>query len=601
MTATNGRIGLAQMAACLLLALPAVVNGQPSIMLKSNQPEVGVNQTFSIQAILTTSANQPFSEVKIPIPATFEKIGRPTSSQRYEFSSAQGRMSARTIITYYYTLRARKQGVFTIGPASFKAGQRRVFSASIRVRVGVSSGVASDPEMFLKAEVDRNEVYLGQQVTVSFILYSRLSVYNLNIRRMPRIEGFWLEDVEVPRRFGQQHRNFMGRRFRIHIIQKKALFPLKAGVAHIGSMQIAAQTSFSWFQTKRLTRHSAPLSIKVKALPLAGQPPGFESTNVGRFRLHGQLDQREVKLGEPLSFTLILSGEGNIKNVRMPMVPKAEWYQRYDPVPSSSIRTVNSRIQGRRSLKYLLQPKRPGIFKTAEIKFIYFDPFSKKYGTLRIPPYSIRVRGKVAKPTRRPSSGTSAPTEFTEVGFMGIHESALLVKPAQRLHRVGFFWFMLMAPPLILLFLIAFEHLRNARRLHRGKMRTRHAAGKSLRQLQKAEKLLNDGQPKELFSELARILISYLEVRLAIPVSGRTLDELRLILSQLSCPAALIEQLVAEMENFDFARFAPASTRSEEMKESFKRVRQLIMELDRWRPAKIKDAKRKRPIQKERA
>jgi hypothetical protein len=84
----------------------------------------------------------------------------------------------------------------------------------------------------------------------------------------------------------------------------------------------------------------------------------------------------------------------------------------------------------------------------------------------------------------------------------------------------------------------------------------------------------------ESFSAIARALLTFLEVRFGEPFRGLTHDQLGRRLRELGVEPAAIAELVVELENCDFARFAPASTRSGELGEAVKRAVALVGRID---------------------
>jgi hypothetical protein len=112
--------------------------------------------------------------------------------------------------------------------------------------------------------------------------------------------------------------------------------------------------------------------------------------------------------------------------------------------------------------------------------------------------------------------------------------------------------------------------------------RLAHANAK--KRLRAAENALRDGLVKDFYGQLARTLTSYLEERANLPATGMTHGELRQAARAAGYPADLVDRWVVEMENCDFARFAPSGSAADRMKEAAERVGQLIDALDRITP-----------------
>src|SRR5262245_33007507 len=82
---------------------------------------------------------------------------------------------------------------------------------------------------FLHVVADRNKVFAGEQVTVTWLLYTRSDVLKFD-PKPPKLEGFWAETLYEPDRFFTYHPEVVGgREFAVATVAKKALFPTKPG------------------------------------------------------------------------------------------------------------------------------------------------------------------------------------------------------------------------------------------------------------------------------------------------------------------------------------------------------------------------------------
>ena len=58
---------------------------------------------------------------------------------------------------------------------------------------------AGDTDLFLRGELDKKEVYQGEQATLSLWIYARVDLSRVDAVTMPKLDGFWTEDVETPK------------------------------------------------------------------------------------------------------------------------------------------------------------------------------------------------------------------------------------------------------------------------------------------------------------------------------------------------------------------------------------------------------------------
>jgi hypothetical protein len=478
-------------------------------------------------------------------------------------------------------------GSFILGPAVATVGGQVLRSNAVAVRVVARREPETfDPQMFLQAVADKTEVHLGEQVTVSYYLYARVSYLGLELRREPTTVGFWVEEAEVPRGFQAYSQTVVrGMEYRVQLLKRQALFPLRAGKLTIGPMALDAQVGFGFFSTgRKLSRSSRPLEINVLPLPAQGRPPGFHQANVGQFTLSGGVDRQSIAMGEAVKYRVQLEGHGNIKNVKIPEVPDGLGYRRFDPEPKISVRIENNRVGGTRVLEYLLSPTRPGRFVVPALAFHYFDPDLKVYRSATIPEQPVTVSGG---PGAAVAAAAAAPPPGLDPDLHGIRESVDLGEGGTPLYRAALFWALVLSPPLLYLLLFLGGRLAAIRAHLRLRGEPRRRAAQAWKRLREAERLLDAENADAFYAEIARVLGTFLEVKLGQPVRGLTLPELRATLAARAFPEGVVEAVLEEMENCDFGRFAPREGRREEMKNALARTRGLLDDLDRVRPAPL--------------
>ena len=86
---------------------------------------------------------------------------------------------------------------------------------------------------FIDVEVDKNQVYEGEQVTATYYIYSRGRVTEIDTLKYPTLAGFWKEDIELATRLNFRPTIINGIRYNRALLASYALFPIKAGKAVI--------------------------------------------------------------------------------------------------------------------------------------------------------------------------------------------------------------------------------------------------------------------------------------------------------------------------------------------------------------------------------
>ncbi len=336
-------------------------------------------------------------------------------------SIINGALSARTIRTYVLT--PRGEGTFTIGPFRVREGGEEATHPAIPITVTAGSPSPRKPspsprqetgagprEVFVRAFVDRDVAYVGEQITLTFQLFSRIRFFRDPEYRPPTTEGFWKEDLPPNRRFQQE---VDGATYLVNEV-RTALFPTRAGRLTIGPATLVYEEDtffsrdpfdiFTWPRRGRpdgggvQEMSTSPIEIEVKPLPEEGKPEGFAGA-VGAFSLAVELDHRAVSANEPITLTATLSGEGNVQAATLPDVSLSESFKVYDSGSSTDISKEGYRVRGRKTYTRVIVPRYGGEYEIPAVSFSYFDPRAKKYVICREGPFPIEVKGDPATDT----------------------------------------------------------------------------------------------------------------------------------------------------------------------------------------------------------
>jgi hypothetical protein len=144
--------------------------------------------------------------------------------------------------SHTFLLKPRNTGTFTIGSASIRHGDNSYTTQPLSITVVQGNSTpkqqAQDDgvdvkeiaeNIFVKAIVDRNRVYKGEQVIVTFKLYSRLSFTGIHSSKVSQHEGFWTEQLDTDPKGAPTVEVIDGKRFQVYTINRIAVFPSRTG------------------------------------------------------------------------------------------------------------------------------------------------------------------------------------------------------------------------------------------------------------------------------------------------------------------------------------------------------------------------------------
>ncbi len=453
-------------------------------------------------------------------------------------------------------------------------------------------GAKVESDYFIQTHVSKKNAVVGEPLVLTVYLYSATNISNLDVIREPGTEGFWVENLlPANRRLTSKPVQVAGRGYDRATLRQSVLFPIKPGKLTIAPTLVELVVSRGGFFSKRKTvkRASMPVTVEVAPLPTDEQPPGFNPANVGRYAFKAKFDRTEVKAGEPITLTLNVRGEGNLRNLVLPEVPEIEGLKVYAPESETDVHARRDTVTGSRSSRVLMIPKDPGEYVVPKISWSYFDPNKKKYKTLTSRPRKITVHPGTSRGVASVAQGQASPT--ARAGQDRLNRQLRSILSHAHLEAGGDSltmtrpWFLLLVIGIPLLYLAVLLVSRTRRKIAEGhiKGRSKRADAKAIRRLAELKKNQGTLDAEAFFAELARLLVGFLEDRLEVPVAGDTMADLKLRLTERGFSSDQAEQVVTEMESCDFARFARSANDGSERKQVIDRMEQLIRKLARVR------------------
>jgi hypothetical protein len=587
----------------------------------ADKEELSIDDTLTLTVTVGTGNEEP-DDLRLPEAPDFDVISRTQSSQMSFAMGQSGPPSFRKVRLFTLILSPRKLGNLTVRPGRLVMGGKAHETGAIKVRVvsadkappkqappppqaqqpqnpfglppGALGGLggilgggdeedpfagllgggareATDSDLYLRVITDKKQVYLGEQVTLSVYLFSRMDISGVDGFKMPKLDGFWAEDLESPTQITGEVKMIDGVHYRVFLLKKRALFPIKSGKTTIDPTEVDVSTGFALVLAGRKVHRASP-SMTLDVLPLpANAPQGFESPNVGQWRLSAEVSPTVTQLGQTVSLKVTLEGVGNLKNVALPKLPAMKGFKAFDPTHTDKVSLSRGRYGGKRTAEYLLMPEQTGSFEVPSLTFPYFDPGTKRYEVASTAPLTVRVEtGGAAPATGAATSGqVSAPDRAVNVigtsGVRPLRYKGALGRPAKPVYLAPYFVPTAASPFAAFLALAAFGFLRGALSESDSSARTRKAGSRARKRLRRAESLLKASEVEGFYAEVSRALCDYLSDKLRTPVAGLTRLDLAARLSQSGLTSDAVQRIGAVLDTCDAGRFAPGATESSTM------------------------------------
>ena len=460
----------------LLILLPAIsLAGNVQFTLELSAKSITTNDYLRVEYLVRNS--RKVSQFLPPAFAGFRVIEGPEQTTGYNMENG----SIQEYVRFSFLLQPEQEGKFIIPAGVVTVDGRTYRSNEVQVMVSraLMPGVPEDEAMrgeillrkeetvdskirgniFVKVEVDRKQVYVGEPVVASYKLYTRLRSESRVVRR-PSFTGFSVFDMASPENGESTRENYMGRDYNVYLLRKVQLYPLQSGLLELESAEVENDISFvkadmmgGDFRSAEILRdlsegsnnsgavvrqklllRSEPVGVNVKALPVAEET--VQTGAVGRFSIRSFMEDPRIRRSDVAELHIQVAGKGNFPMILPPVVDWPDGIEVYEPVTAVNYNRFVSPLSGSKLFTFPFSVKKEGSVVIPPVLFSYFDPEKGTYVTTRTGPLRLEVLPALNKPAAagRPlQGGTSGAWKYmlTLLGmacaFAGIY---LLVRRA---------------------------------------------------------------------------------------------------------------------------------------------------------------------------
>ena len=557
--------------------------------LRGSAPSnVSVGEQFRLSYTVNTQDVSDFRAGNIP--EELDVLIGPNRSMQSSYQMINGHTSSTSSITYTYIVCATKNGTFTISPAHVVVNGKSIASNSLTIKVsgtaqsGSSSrqrqndddggemrdagSAISGSDLFIKVSANKKRVHEQEPILLTYKVYTLVSLTQLR-GDMPDLKSFYSQEVDLPQQKSFSVERVNGRPYRTCTWSQYVMFPQMTGKLQIPSITfegIVVQQNRNvdpfeaffnggsgYIEVKK--KIVAP-SIEIQVDPLPERPANF-SGGVGQFNISAQLDKTSTKANDPVSLRIIVSGVGNLKLIKQPVINIPKDFDKYDPKITDQTKLTNNGLEGSKIYDFLIVPRHQGKYEIPPVEFTYFDTTSGSYKTARSESFTLDV----AK-----GSGAEAVNDFTgQAGLQELNKDIRYIKTgdARQKGLDNFFfgsvayWATLIVLALIFISLFIVFRQRAIDNANVTKMRGKKANKVATKRLKKASRLMKDNKPSEFYDEVLRALWGYVGDKLNIPVEQLSRENISQQLDSHNVSADTIQQFIGAIDECEYARYAP--------------------------------------------
>ncbi len=559
------RIAAAAVPLVIAVASFAVGYAQsPGVTASVDRHKLTTDETVTLSVVIETGTG-----VGVPILPPLDGLEIIRRDVETQYSTVNGRTTGS--VTFSYVLRPLRPGRLTIGPIRVTApGQANPnpgpvdkgshVTDPIHLEVEQGTGVAgqsspggsaptsasgSDREMFIDAQIDPVEVYLGEQVMYLLRFYRRVDPFGRQPRHQvsydePAFNGFWSNEDADQSRYETM---VDGNRFSVTEV-RTVLFPTVTGPLTIGPATLTVPGGFFLHDT---TLMSEPVTVNV--LPLPGRAPAGFNGAVGRFTIEAVANAGESRVNEPITLIVTLRGEGNIDALPEPVWPDIPGWRSFEGDTTAVSNVSRGWLSGTRTFNRLMVPGEAGDFTIPPIEYVHFDPAAAEYATVSTEPIAVTV---APGPGLGSDAGPSGRLELsaTDIRHIKPVPDRLAAEGKPLASRAGY-WSMWAALLVLLAGGVAW-------RTQGGRVKARIAAARSKSPSAAAMSALEEAERRgdDPYGASSRVLLEYMSARLGQPLNGLTHDEMTELLGTSGVDVALSDRVIVCLTAGE-GRFSP--------------------------------------------
>lgn len=547
--------------------------------------QVSCGENFRLSYVISTQDVENFRIGDIP--EGIEVITGPYTSRSSSVQIINGHATSSSTLTYTYTLYAAKNGTYTIPAARAKVGDKTVSSNTATVTVSgtapqgsqqsaprmhgsggadnmrASGTPISGNDLFIRVSANKKHVHEQEPILLTYKVYTQVDLTQLQ-GKMPDLTGFHTQELPLPAQKSYNVETVDGKQYRTVTWSQYVMYPQMTGKLEIPSITfkgivIQRNRNIDPFEAffnggsayTEVKRDVVAPSITIQVDPLPDRPAGF-SGGVGQFKVSATADKTEVKAGNPVNIRVTISGTGNLKLLKQPVLETPKDFDKYDPKVTDKTKLTQNGVEGSMVYDYLVVPRNQGKYTIPAIQFIYYDTASDSYKTVATQPINLNVLK---------GDGRSTVTDFSSNSDNDIHAlktgNSSMSRVDEYLFGSSLYLAWILLPLIVFAILVFIFRKRALDNANIVRTKGRKANKVATRRLRLAAKLMAKGQQEQFYDEVLRALWGYVGDKLNISVEKLSRENIAGKLTEQGIDEKTITSFVEAIDECEYARYAP--------------------------------------------
>lgn len=544
---------------------------------------VGVGEPFRI----TYKINKNARIIPPSFGENFNVISGPNQSSSFSFIN--GEISYEISISY--VLVPKNKGQWTIPPAKAIIDGKEYYTESVTINVeeGVSQQSVQTPktqqspppvsssevkgEIFVKVVASKEKVYPGEPLLITYYIYTKYDILNLQIEKIPGINNAWVEEIPISSNISLNPTIVGNKQFFYAPIRKLLIYPQRSGKVEIPPLQakVVARVPIYreprdifdmffgsvFYENTEVQVKSNGLKIIVEEFP--EKPPSDFSGISGNLSLSWKISTDTPNVNEPVTLRITISGEGNIKTLFLPNMEFPSFLESYEPKITDNTKVKEDGISGSKTWEWVLIPRKEGSFTMKEISFSYFDLHQKKFKRLSIPPITINVKKGDAQPSfTQGLTPIQIPGQKVQLIASDIKD---IKRKQEKYDPILYITLPISAMPLYFLPILASLSviiLAKRKRKDKDLIRQEKAFKELKENLRKSLKLVKNQTLENALTKAHNAVFKYFSDKFLVPPEDINKIWIKEKLKNLKLDDQTIQNFISTLENIEMAVYAPS-------------------------------------------
>ena len=568
-----------------------------SALLQAQQLNVSADKNPAIvgeQIVIQYKIDTKGQNFKSPNFKGLKVLSGPNPSTQSSYSFVNGKSQNSSSTTYSFYVKAVKEGTYTISPGSITVKGKKIESKAYALKVVNGSEInkaqqqALADNLFVKVEVSNRNIVVGEQILVSYKLFTRVDLHNTELSSLPALNGFWAKDLEASSRF--QRDVIDGITYNVATIKKSVLTAQKSGELVIDPMELKCSIRIQKKQNNRdpfanffggshkLQEEfirSKPITIKVAEL---SNPPANFKGAVGDMKIKSSVDNTSINANDAITYKLTITGTGNIELIEPLAIQFPEDFEVYEPKITDKI-FEGGRKRSVKTFEYLLIPRYKGSYNIPSASLIVYNTKKKQYETKKSSKHDLTIL--VSKNNEQGSGEVNkqnVKTEQKDIHYIFTESNLQIIK--ERIIQQNLFYTLLLLPILLLIFIWIYNKIVGKTDTSGVEWKNKKANKIALKRLKTAQICINSNDFDSFFEEIEKSLWGYFADKFKVESADLSKETVSTFFKSSDIENTIESKFITLLDECEFARYAPESNKNAQMDTVLTKAKNIIIEVE---------------------